>query len=88
MTATRVNDAKLQPGNVVYYIMRDEQRPVNPFYQWPGKIIRVDIGKPGTLNGVWVESLEPGYEGCCEYVLLEQIVRIELAPMPYPERSV
>jgi len=68
---------QLKPDSVISYVLRDAQRPFNPFHKWVGKILLVNIGKPGSLNNVFVESLEPGYEGCCEYVLIEQIVSVE-----------
>jgi len=77
MNASGVKYSQLKPDSVVSYVLRDEQHPSDPFRQWTGRVLRVNIGKPSLLNNVYVESLEPGYEGCCEYVLIEQIVSAE-----------
>jgi hypothetical protein len=79
MSGNDIRYSQLKPGSIIQYVLRDEEQPTSPFKKWSGKIVRVNIDKPGTLDHVYVESLEPGYEGYNEYVLIDQIIAVSEA---------
>ncbi len=64
-------------GDIVYYKLRSSEHPTEPDKIWHGKAIRVSVDQPRTIDHIQVESLESGYEGLTELVMLSQIVRVE-----------
>ncbi|HJT55061.1 MAG TPA: hypothetical protein VJ761_01095, partial [Ktedonobacteraceae bacterium] len=58
---------------VIGYHLLPEDNPTHPERVWWGRIIK----QCSCQQSVWVESLEEGYEGETEPVLLAQIVTIE-----------
>ena len=71
MSAIRVEH--LSVGMVIGYHLLPEGNPTHPERVWRGRIIK----QCSCRESVWVESLEEGYEGETEPVLLTQIIRIE-----------
>ncbi|HZS76497.1 MAG TPA: hypothetical protein VFA41_07770 [Ktedonobacteraceae bacterium] len=71
-----IEKAQLKAGMVIAYLLRPEDRPVNPEKPWRGKITRVTFDTPFVLDHVEVESLEPDYEGERERVYLPQIIEV------------
>jgi hypothetical protein len=72
-----IRQEQLIAGNVIVYRLRPEQQPTHPERPWRGRIIKTFLGKAFSLDVVWVESLEQGYEGETEYVQLTQLIDIE-----------
>lgn len=58
-------------NSIVAYKLAPKEKPVNPDKLWLGKVIRY-CGREYLL----VELVEPGYEGCREYILVNQIVGV------------
>lgn len=71
--------AQLRMGDIIVYLARPEDGPVNPQKEWRGKVLRVSLDEGRLLDYVGVESLEPGEEGLTELVYPQQIVRKESA---------
>ncbi len=69
--------SRLQVGDIIVYLARSEDGPVNPQKEWRGRVLRVSLDEPRLLDYVGVESLEPGEEGLSELVYPQQIVRKE-----------
>jgi len=67
----------LRAGDIIVYLARPEDGPVNPQKEWRGKVLRVWVDVPRLLDHVGVESLEPSEEGLTELVYSQQIVRKE-----------
>ena len=65
----------LQVGDIVIYLARPEDGPINPDKEWRGIVLRVCMDEPRLLDHVSVESLEPGEEGLTEIVYPQQILR-------------
>jgi len=62
-------------GDIIVYLARPEDGPVNPDKEWRGKVLRVYLDVPRLLDHVRVESLEAGEEGLTELVYPQQILR-------------
>jgi hypothetical protein len=62
--------------DTIYYKLLPRDLPRNPHKIWHGKAIRISIDRPGIIDHIQVESLESGYEGLTELVMLSQIVGI------------
>jgi len=71
-----IEKTQLKVGRGIVYLLRPEERPVNPEKPWRGKITHVTFDTPFILDHLEVESLEPGYEGERERVYLPQIVEV------------
>ena len=72
----RIDPSRLAVGMVVVYRLCPAQQPIQPEREWRGRITRCpDPAVGGTA--VQVESLEPGHEGLTEWVLFQQVSRIE-----------
>lgn len=69
--------SRLRVGDIIVYLARPEDGPVNPEKEWRGKVLRVYLDELRLLNHARVESLEPGEEGLAELVYPQQIVRKE-----------
>ena len=69
----------LTVGCVIAYRLSENQTPVDKRRLWRGKVLKVIIDCPRLLDSVIVESLEEGYEKETEFVLLEQIVAVEIS---------
>lgn len=69
--------SRLRAGDIIVYLARPEDLPVNPQKEWRGKVLRVCVDDARLLDHVRVESLEPGEEGLTEIVYPQQIVRKE-----------
>ena len=72
---SQIDLSQLRAGVVIVYKLLPEHRPKNPERVWHGKILKTVFGAAYSLNVMWVESLEEGYEGLTEYVYPEQVVR-------------
>lgn len=70
---------RLEPNTVILYRLRAADRPKNPLRLWRGRV-KWHAGRSDYLDAVYVETLDPGYEGYCEYVLTSQIVGVEHTP--------
>lgn len=68
---TGINYSLVHPGVIIGYRLLPYEQPCNPNRIWKSRVIR---WYGGTL--LFVELLDSGYEGCCEYVLTSQIVGI------------
>lgn len=71
----------LSVGCIVSYRLSESQLPIDKQNLWRGKVLKAIIDRPRLLDSVIVESLENGYEKETEYVLIEQIVTIEIQAM-------
>jgi hypothetical protein len=69
--------SRLCVGDIIVYLARPEDGPVNPQKEWRGKVLRVSLDEPRLLDHVRVESLEPGEEGLTELVYPQQMLRKE-----------
>ena len=63
-------------GDIVLYKLRETDLPEDCDKQWKGKVIKVHPETSKTLPSVDVESIEVGYEGLTELVMLFQIVEV------------
>jgi len=72
-----VRAEQLTIGTVIVYHLHPSQYPTHPERPWRGRITKTFLNKAYSLDVVWVESLEEGYEDLTEYVLLSQVVGIE-----------
>ncbi len=72
-----VNTNLLVRGAIIYYRLLPSQLPVHPGKEWKGRLLSVHIGMPGSLDVVFVECLDEGYDLAVEFVLLSQIMRVE-----------
>lgn len=69
--------SRLCVGDVIVYLARPEDLPINPEKEWRGKVLRVCLDEPRLLDHMHVESLEPGEEGLTELVYPQQMIRKE-----------
>ena len=72
-----IDSEQLKVGAVIAYRLRPDQLPTHPEKRWRGRISETFLGREYLLDVVWVESLEEGFEGETETVLVNQIVEIE-----------
>jgi len=72
-----IRPEQLTEGTVIVYHLLPRDHPTHPERAWRGRIIQTMLGQVYKLDVVLVESLEEGYEGETEHVLLRQIVGIE-----------
>ena len=72
-----VDTSRLVPGSIIYYRLLPYEFPTHPEKEWCGRCLSVHIGMPNALDVVLVESLESGYAPDTEFVLVDQITRIE-----------
>ena len=68
---------QLTVDTVIVYRLLPSHNPTHPERAWRGRIIKTLPGQDYRRDVVLVESLEEGYEGETEHVLLRQIVGIE-----------
>jgi len=68
-----LDQAQLQKDALISYVLLPSQRPTHPAKQWPGKICKVFTDHSGGIYAFQIESLEVGYEGLTELVLIQQI---------------
>ena len=68
-----IRSEEIEPGVIITYKLRRDQRPVHPEKEWHGKVILYN----SHFHRALVESLEVGYEDCEDDVWLEQIMQIE-----------
>lgn len=68
---------ELRAGDIIVYLARLEDGPINPEKEWRGKVLRVYADEPRLLDHVGVESLEPCEEGLTEIIYPQQILRKE-----------
>jgi hypothetical protein len=61
----------LHIGQVVSYILRPEDRPINPLREYQAIIVHIH------QRSIKVELIEPGYEGLEEWIEEEQIRSVE-----------
>src|SRR2546423_15282082 len=73
MERYRVRSEEIEPGIIITYKLRKDQRPVNPEKEWRGKILLYNR----LFHRAIVESLEEGDEEWGDEGWLEQIIRIE-----------
>ncbi|HEX6479182.1 MAG TPA: hypothetical protein VF043_10085 [Ktedonobacteraceae bacterium] len=73
-----VNSAEKLPniGDIIYYKLCSGDSPIEPDKKWKGKVILAVPETSRSVPCVKVESLEDGYEGLTEFVMLSQIVEI------------
>jgi hypothetical protein len=62
-------------GEIVLYKLRPGDMPINPDRLWRGRVILCS-----TKEHLLVESLEPGYEGMREIILVTQVEKIRSVP--------
>ncbi len=67
----------LKEGAIIHYRLLPAERPTHPLRIWRGRILSCYLWNHFLLDCCRVESLEPGYEGLSELVLISQIVRVE-----------
>lgn len=71
-----INPRTLKVGDIATYRLLPQQHPTHPAKEWHGKIVSLHIDLPGWMDAALVESIDTGYEGLCEFVLLQQIVEV------------
>jgi hypothetical protein len=64
---------EIEPGVIITYTLRPDQRPRHPEKRWRGKVLHYDR----VFHRTMVESLEEGYDGCEDEVWFEQITKVE-----------
>ncbi len=65
-------------GQIIYYRLAPKDRPTNPAKEWRGRVKQFIPATPNMkASVVVVESLEPGYEEQVEYIIANQVTRIE-----------
>jgi hypothetical protein len=62
---------KIKPGDVVLYVLRERDMPLEPERKWRGRVLST-YGYYAT-----VQSLEEGYEDEEELIFINQIVEID-----------
>ena len=67
----------LQARDILVYLARPEDLPVDPAREWRGRVLYVCVDELCLLDHVRVESLEPGEEGLTEFVYPQQMLRKE-----------
>ena len=67
----------LRVGDIIVYLARPEDLPVDPNKEWRGKVLHVCVDELCLVDHVRVESLEPGEEGLTEFVYPQQMLRKE-----------
>ena len=67
----------LGAGDIIVYLARPEDRPVDPNKEWRGRVLHVCVEQLCLFDHVTVESLEPGEEGLTEIVYPQQMLRKE-----------
>ena len=67
----------LRVGDIIVYLARPEDRPVNPNKEWRGRVLHVCVDGICLMDHVTVESLEPGEEGLTDLVYSRQMLRKE-----------
>ena len=72
----------LEQGAIIQYRLLPAERPTNPNRIWRGKVLQAYLGMHFMLDCCRVESLEQGYEGFTELVLITQIIEVS---KPQPE---
>ncbi len=68
---------RLQKGAIIQYRLLPAERPTHPKRLWRGRVLHAYLGTIYFLDCCRVESLEPGYDGLTELVLISQIVHVE-----------
>jgi hypothetical protein len=61
----------IQPGDIVFYILREKDKPCEPEREWKAQVLSV------YFHYATVRVLEEGYEDEEETIFLKQIVRVE-----------
>ncbi len=67
----------IQDGDTIAYVLRANERPVEPSRLWQGKVLHIYRDRNGSIVAVAVVSLETGYEGLPELVYPGQIRNIQ-----------
>ena len=62
---------EINPSDIVFYVLRERDKPVEPERQWKGQVTQVYYYYAN------VRSLENGYEEEEELIFLKQIVQVE-----------
>jgi hypothetical protein len=73
MGTPSVNHYRLEPGDIVVYLLRPDQCPTNPLYEWRGKVTHFYPEDRLLI----VEVLHEGFDHETEPVYFDQIVRVE-----------
>jgi hypothetical protein len=68
---------QLKEGAIVSYRLLPAERPTHPSRIWRGRVLKTYLGSSYFLDCCRVESIEPGYEGLTELVLISQVVSVE-----------
>ncbi len=76
-----IQQSILQEGAIIQYRLLPAERPTNPNRTWKGKVLHAYLGLHFMLDCCRVESLEEGYEGFTELVLITQIIEVS-KPQP------
>jgi hypothetical protein len=73
MRTPSMNHQQLQSGDIIVYLLRPDQCPTNPLYEWRGKITHTFPEQHLLI----VEVLNEGFDHEEEPVYFDQILRIE-----------
>jgi len=68
---------RLQEGAIIHYRLLPAEHPTHPKRLWRGRVLKAYLGMLYFLDCCRVESMEPGYEGLTELVLVSQITSVE-----------
>jgi len=71
---SNVELSEVVQGELVLYKLKPRDMPINPDRLWHGKVIRYES------NWILVESLEPGYEGMSEIIVVTQVETRHASP--------
>ncbi len=77
-----IEQSILREGAIIQYRLLPAERPTHPNRIWRGKVLQAYVGMHFMLDCCRVESLEQGYEGFTELVLITQIIEVS---KPQPE---
>jgi hypothetical protein len=64
---------QLEPGDIIVYLLRPDQSPTNPLYEWRGKVTHFYPENRFLI----VEILNEGFDHETEPVYFDQILRTE-----------
>jgi hypothetical protein len=66
-----VDSQEIKPGDVVFYVLRAKDKPVEPARKWKGQVVHI------SRYYATVRVLEQGYEQEEETIFVKQIVQVE-----------
>jgi hypothetical protein len=65
-----IESQEIKPGDIVFYVLRRKDKPVEPERKWKGRILCI------SASYATVKVLEKGYEREEETIFVKQIVQV------------